>query len=242
MKRNVGTFIKKLREDNKISEKDLAESIGVSVLKIKLWEKGWLIPKIYDLELLSFKFGITVNELLSGEKQKMKDDDKLYEYSKKQRNKHNLGLIARVLLLLIIIVCFANIIVFIIKQNKINIYTINGESDNFFYNNAMFVSSEIKYIYVPGNLKIKSKNISMNDITYISLKSDNRVIIGSDQPLDQLCIENYGYNNLFPQEVVDNLDNWYLEISYKVNDISNTEIIQLNNEYIMNKVKVKPIV
>ena len=54
-------------------------------------------------------------------------------------------------------------------------------------------------------------------------------------------MENYGYNELFPKDVVNNLDNWYLEISYKIDDELKTEILKLENRYLMDKVKVQPI-
>ena len=41
--------------------------------------------------------------------------------------------------------------------------------------------------------------------------------------------------------VVDNLDNWYLEITYKDGKETTTEKIKLNNRYVMDKVKVQPI-
>lgn len=46
---------------------------------------------------------------------------------------------------------------------------------------------------------------------------------------------------MFPKEVVDNLDNWYLEITYKDGKETTIEKIKLNNRYVMDKVKVQSI-
>lgn len=146
----------------------------------------------------------------------------------------------------IVFIIFLATIIFILinknNQNKVNIYTIDGESENFYYVNAMFVSSKIKNIYVYGDIESKNSNIEIKNITKVALKSGDRLIIASNFLPKQISIENYGYDELFPKEVVDNLDNWYLEITYKVDKDTTTEIIKLNNHYVMDKVKVQPIV
>ena len=142
---------------------------------------------------------------------------------------------------IVILVAVIFILINKINQNKVNIYTIDGESENFYYVNAMFVSSNIKNIYVYGDIESKNSKISTKDITNVALKSRDRLIIASISLPKQISIENYGYDELFPREVVDNLDNWYLEITYKIDKETTTEIIKLNNRYVMDKVKVQPI-
>ena len=44
--------------------------------------------------------------------------------------------------------------------------------------------------------------------------------------------ENKGYNELFPKEVVNNLNDWYYEIKYKSDDGIKTEILKINNKEI----------
>ena len=144
---------------------------------------------------------------------------------------------------LIVIAVFIGVIVVLLNknQNKVKIYTISGESENFYYSNAMFVSSDIKNIYVYGDIESKSNKIEIKDISKITLKSGDRLIISSSSLPKQISIENYGSDELFPKEVVDNLDNWILEITYKSNKETITETIKLKNQYVMDKVKVQPI-
>lgn len=156
----------------------------------------------------------------------------------KGTKKHKIMLIVGIVFITIL----ASIIVILINknnQNKVNIYAIDGESENFYYVNAMFVSSKIKNIYVYGDIESKNSKISIKDITNVALKSGDRLIVASNSLPKQISIENYGYDELFPKEVVDNLDNWYLEITYKDDKETTTEKIKLNNRYVMDKVKVK---
>lgn len=146
-----------------------------------------------------------------------------------------------IILILLIIISLAIFFINKINSNKVNIYTISGESTNFYYSNAMFISSKIKNIYVYGNIIEKTNKVSVDDIIKVTLKSDDRLIISSSSLPKQISIENYGYDELFPESVVNNLDNWYIEVVYKIDNQENTEIIKLNNKYVMNKVKVSPI-
>ncbi len=145
-------------------------------------------------------------------------------------------------LIVIIVTLIATCIVLALNNNeKVDIYTISGESENFYYNDAMFVSSEVKNIYVYGNIIIKNPEIKEEDITNYELNSGKRLIVASSSPLKGFSVENFGYDELFPKEVVEDLDNWYLEITYKVDDETKTEKIELENRYIMDKVKTQPI-
>ena len=58
-------------------------------------------------------------------------------------------LIIVVLLILFIILVLSFII---LNNNKTKVYAISGESKNFYYSNALFISSNNKNIYVYGDL------------------------------------------------------------------------------------------
>ncbi len=63
----TGAVIRKLREDNKMTQEDLAEKIHVSGKAVSKWETGQGFPDISLLEPLAEALGISVIELLSGE-------------------------------------------------------------------------------------------------------------------------------------------------------------------------------
>lgn len=143
------------------------------------------------------------------------------------------------ILLFVLIVGFLLIVLYSTKnKNQVKIYSISGESENFYYNNALFISSNIKNIFVYGELENKTRDIS---ITNVALMSGERLIISSDSLPKGINIENYGYDELFPEEVVKNLDNWYLEITYSNSKETKTEKLELNNNYLMKKQEVQPI-
>lgn len=64
----IGSFIKELRTQKNITQKELAEKIGVTDKAVSRWETGKGIPDVSLLIPLSNVLGITVNELLIGEK------------------------------------------------------------------------------------------------------------------------------------------------------------------------------
>ena len=143
------------------------------------------------------------------------------------------------ILLFVLIVGFLLIVLYSTKnKNQVKIYSISGESENFYYNNALFISSNIKNIFVYGELENKTRDIN---ITNVALMSGERLIIRSDSLPKGMSIENYGYDELFSKEVVKNLDNWYLEITYSNSKETKTEKLELNNNSLMKKQEVQPI-
>lgn len=143
------------------------------------------------------------------------------------------------ILLFVLIVGFLLIVLYSTKnKNQVKIYSISGESENFYYNNALFISSNIKNIFVYGELENKTRDIN---ITNVALMSGERLIIRSDSLPKGMSIENYGYDELFSKEVVKNLDKWYLEITYSNSKETKTEKLELNNNYLMKKQEVQPI-
>lgn len=64
----IGSFISELRKEKNLTQKELAERIGVSDKTISKWETGRGIPDIAYMEPLCTSLGITMNELISGEK------------------------------------------------------------------------------------------------------------------------------------------------------------------------------
>jgi len=64
----IGAFIKALRKEKNLTQKDLAEILCCTDKAISRWETGRGIPEISFLIPLSKALGISVNELLMGER------------------------------------------------------------------------------------------------------------------------------------------------------------------------------
>ena len=86
-RKETGMFINHLRLKHQMSREELADSLGVFEITIELWEKGILMPSIYDLEMLSIQLDTTVNELLAGKTLEQKNDDEVFAYAETLRNK-----------------------------------------------------------------------------------------------------------------------------------------------------------
>ena len=63
----TGTQIKKLRENKKMTQEELAEKINVTGKAVSKWETGNGFPDISLIESLAGALGISVIELLSGD-------------------------------------------------------------------------------------------------------------------------------------------------------------------------------
>ena len=64
----IGKFIAKCRRDKKLTQSELAEKLNISNKAISKWETGRGMPDTSIMLELCAYLGITVNELLSGEK------------------------------------------------------------------------------------------------------------------------------------------------------------------------------
>lgn len=64
----IGIFIANERKKRKLTQAKLAEKLYVSEKTISKWENGKGIPDTYILPKLCEIFGVSINELLSGEK------------------------------------------------------------------------------------------------------------------------------------------------------------------------------
>ena len=91
----IGKFIAECRKENKLTQEQLAERLGVTDKSISRWENGKTMPDISLFEPLCEELNISINELLKAKKiNKKKQTNKisaevLIDYSKyiKRKNK-----------------------------------------------------------------------------------------------------------------------------------------------------------
>ena len=69
---NLGNKIRKYREENKMTQRDIAEILEVEPGTISKYESGILEPSIESIKRLADTFGVTIDELL-------KDDDEKFD-------------------------------------------------------------------------------------------------------------------------------------------------------------------
>ena len=77
----IGKFIAALRKEKCLTQEQLGEKLGVTNKTVSRWENGNYMPDVEMLALLSKEFGVSINELISGERllaedfQKAADDN-----------------------------------------------------------------------------------------------------------------------------------------------------------------------
>lgn len=124
----TGKFILKLRKEKNMTQKELANKIGVTDRAISKWENGRGLPDLSLMKPLCDELGISINELISGERiDKIEYQDKFDEnvldtidYSQKQikktRNKY--AVILGIIILFLIV--FGTLFVIDINRMKNN--------------------------------------------------------------------------------------------------------------------------
>ena len=88
----TGKLISSIRKDKGMTQKQLADNLGVSNATISKWETGKGFPDISLLEPLANALGITVSEILVGERQNNNDStnnliNDLVDISIKEQNR-----------------------------------------------------------------------------------------------------------------------------------------------------------
>lgn len=118
----IGRFIRELRIERELTQQELSEKIGVTDRAISKWENGRGMPDITLLIPLSKELGITVLELLNGEK--VKDENNVIIDLIKHKDKKIkiwkylfIGLINIILILMMLISFFGFIIPLIYKNS-----------------------------------------------------------------------------------------------------------------------------
>ena len=88
-----GDFLKELRTERGVTQEQLAELYGVSNRTVSRWETGYNMPDLEILIRLSDDYGVTIRELLDGERKETIGDEewqktaaKIVDYSNCEKN------------------------------------------------------------------------------------------------------------------------------------------------------------
>lgn len=151
--KKIGIFLKQLRKENGMTQEQLGERIGVTNKTISRWETGNYIPPVECLLLLSSIYGISINEILAGERipdEKMKEvaDENiavvLNELQKENRKFENrmfvilavTTILAITILIMLPLDSIKNVLIFVMVitmafiSNTLNIIAIAAKKEN----------------------------------------------------------------------------------------------------------------
>ena len=129
----IGKFIAKCRKDKKMTQTELAEKLGVTDKSIGNWENGRNMPDLSLFKPLCDELGITINDLLSGEKiNKDKYQEKFEEnvvntidYSTQRIKKYS-NVIGLLLVIFGLFISMSAIMIFPSESSWGSIYSIFG--------------------------------------------------------------------------------------------------------------------
>ena len=71
----MGAFIAELRKEKQMTQRELAAKLNITDKAVSKWERGLSLPDIALLTPLAQELGVSVGELLEGEKEKNNRDD-----------------------------------------------------------------------------------------------------------------------------------------------------------------------
>ena len=129
----IGKFISECRKDKKMTQSELAEKLGVTDKSVGNWENGRNMPDLSLFKQLCDELGITINDLLSGEKiSKEKYQGKFEEnivntidYSTKRINKYS-NIIGLLLVIFGLFIAMSAIMIFPSESSWGSIYSVFG--------------------------------------------------------------------------------------------------------------------
>lgn len=129
----IGKFIAACRKEQKITQQELAEILGVSDRTIGNWENGRNMPDLSLFKPLCEALNITLNDLMSGEKVKEKEYQEKFEenivntidYSTKKITKYN-QVISLILIIFGLFVSISAIMIFPSESSWGSIYSVFG--------------------------------------------------------------------------------------------------------------------
>lgn len=125
----IGSFIKKLRKDNNMTQAEFANKYGVTYQAVSNWEKGKNLPDISLLKEMSKDFNISIDNLLDGNNKK--NNNKLY-------------IILIVLFILIIIM----LIILYINNSSYEFKTLSSTCDNFNISGSLSYDNKKTSIFI----------------------------------------------------------------------------------------------
>lgn len=241
--KKIGRYIKSKREEQGLSQYDVAEMIIISREAVSKWERGVSLPDISILGKLSDILGVSIEEILVGEDIK-NDKNKLFDEFLKfiKINNKNKKIIFILFLILLTSIFSFFIYYFNISYDSVRVFKFQSDMKNEVYlKDGIFIISNKKIIFKGGY--IEGRNFGTDNIrenlesisVYYFIDGRRYEIWGYDREQqsfyrDNVIDERLGYDEYFYSDDLDKmLNNMYVTI--KVFDKEYTSKIELNELY-----------
>ncbi len=234
-KDKIGDFIKELRQNNNMSQNDLAEIIPISREAISKWECGRTSPEITSLLRLCEIFDVKLDELMYGERRTKENEKELNKiqlkiYNDKITTEKNLNkikkklLIIKILFVSVIIILIAFLIYYFFNTyDSVKVYTIESNQDNIYLTDGLITSTKEVIYFKIGNIHGIDENKISKLVLYYNNNDNKKIIYTSTSTEDEL-IRDYDYYNEYFETNDKMFDFLFIDIYYD-NQIKTLKLI-----------------
>lgn len=236
------TTIYRIRQERKLTQKEIGDIIGVSDRTISKWDNGTTVPDLCQIRNICKKLEISPSLLIKSEK-KLRDNitnlrrgiGKILNYIL-----HNIFLITFILVFMLLLLYFIN------NYNSIKIYDLKYDSENVIMKHGHFFQTKSVNILTIENIslnKIKYNPIDTKVKLYTLVNGDKKIIYTSENLNNIYIEENKSGADLLSKDVIESIkQNLYLLIETK--DENNNEYnyecqITFKEKYNNNKLLYK---
>lgn len=129
----IAKLIKKIRKDNNLTQKELADKYNVTYQAVSKWENGINLPDISLLKQMSKDFNISMDDIFES------------NYSKKNKYRKYIGILILIVLIFIIL---GNIIVIYNRNDDFKFKTLTTTCDNFSISGSIAYNKNKSSIYI----------------------------------------------------------------------------------------------
>lgn len=208
-----------IRKERNITQKELADLIGVSDRTISKWENGSTVPDLETIKKLCNELGISPDSIVKSEKNYK---DRLQDF-KRMVGKFLNYILKNIFLIGFIVVFILLLAYFINNYNTIRIYNLTYESKNITFKDGYFFKTKVLNIITINNIKLEKINYEPTSTKielYTYLNGDKHVIYESDTLNNIYIEESKSYSDLLTIDVIENIKN-NLYIKIYTTDIDN---------------------
>lgn len=208
-----------IRKERDITQKELADLIGVSDRTISKWENGSTVPDLETIKKLCNELGISPDSIVKSEKNYK---DRLQDF-KRMVGKFLNYILKNIFLIGFIVVFILLLAYFINNYNTIRIYNLTYESKNITFKDGYFFKTKVLNIITINNIKLEKINYEPTSTKielYTYLNGDKHVIYESNSLNNIYIEESKSYSDLLTKDVVENIKN-NLYIKVYTTDIDN---------------------
>lgn len=236
------TTIYRIRQERKLTQKEIGDIIGVSDRTISKWENGTTVPDLCQIRNICKKLEISPSLLIKSEKKLSDNITNLRRKMGKILNYilHNIFLITFILVFILLLLYFIN------NYNSIKIYDLKYNSENISFENGYLFKTKVTNILIINDIKInkiKYNPIDTKVKLYTLVNGDKKIIYTSENLNNIYIEENKSGADLLSKDVIESIkQNLYLLIETK--DLNNNEYnyecqITLKEKYKNNKLLYK---